>query len=147
MYNFTKLALELNEPNDEAVAPTDSRRRPDQRSMENGRWDEANRLKERLEQKQREAHKLVEAKAEKNGQFWTASHSQSILHSQQKPRPKNHYTAFPRSGQDPAELLAQPRWFKKIHDQNTDTAIHLVLNQEYWECKERQDWSRCPDIF
>ena len=27
---------------EEGVAPTDSRRRPDQRLMENGQWDEAN---------------------------------------------------------------------------------------------------------
>lgn len=35
MHNFTKLAIELNEP-EEGVAPTDSRLRPDQRLMENG---------------------------------------------------------------------------------------------------------------
>lgn len=52
MYNFNKLAIELNEPED-GVAPTDSRLRPDQRLMELGRWDEANAEKERLEVKQR----------------------------------------------------------------------------------------------
>ncbi len=43
--NFTELAVELNE--DEAgVASTDSRRRrPDQRLMEETRWDEANQEK------------------------------------------------------------------------------------------------------
>ena len=40
MYYFTELAVQLNEP-EEGVAPTDSRRRPDQRLMEEGRWDEA----------------------------------------------------------------------------------------------------------
>ena len=35
MYNFSRLAIELNEPED-GVAPTDSRLRPDQRLMENG---------------------------------------------------------------------------------------------------------------
>lgn len=40
-YNFTEFACQLNEeePN---VAPTDTRRRPDQRLMENARWDESN---------------------------------------------------------------------------------------------------------
>lgn len=52
MYNFNKFAIELNEP-EEGVAPTDSRLRPDQRLMEQGRWDEANTEKERLEVKQR----------------------------------------------------------------------------------------------
>lgn len=52
MYFFSSLALTLNEP-EEGVAPTDSRRRPDQRLMEDGRWDEANAEKQRLEEKQR----------------------------------------------------------------------------------------------
>ena len=52
MYYFSSLALTLNEP-EEGVAPTDSRRRPDQRLMEAGRWDEANAEKQRLEEKQR----------------------------------------------------------------------------------------------
>lgn len=35
MHNFTRLAIELNEP-EPGVAPTDSRLRPDQRLMEEG---------------------------------------------------------------------------------------------------------------
>ena len=64
MYFFSQLAIEMNEAED-GVAPTDSRLRPDQRCMEDGRWDEANRVKVRLEEKQREARKLREAQAEK----------------------------------------------------------------------------------
>ncbi|CAF3409784.1 unnamed protein product [Rotaria sp. Silwood1] len=60
MYNFTELAIELNE-DEPGVAPTDSRRRPDQRLMEEGRWDEANQEKLRLEEKQRHARKIREA--------------------------------------------------------------------------------------
>ncbi|XP_070587524.1 oxysterol-binding protein 2-like, partial [Erythrolamprus reginae] len=62
MYFFSKLALTLNEPED-GVAPTDSRVRPDQRLMENGKWDEANMEKQRLEEKQRAVrrHREVEA--------------------------------------------------------------------------------------
>lgn len=40
-YNFTELACQLNELED-GVAPTDSRMRPDQRLMEEGRWEESN---------------------------------------------------------------------------------------------------------
>ena len=40
-YNMSRLACELNEV-EEGVCPTDSRLRPDQRLMEEGRWDEAN---------------------------------------------------------------------------------------------------------
>eukprot|EP00064_Thunnus_orientalis_P006420 superscaffoldBa00000665_g6437 len=62
MYYFTALALTLNEPED-AVAPTDSRRRPDQRLMEDGRWEEANAEKQRLEEKQRIARREREREA------------------------------------------------------------------------------------
>lgn len=53
-YHFTKFAVELNEW-EAGVAPTDSRNRPDQRLMEEGNWDEANRVKVLLEDKQRAA--------------------------------------------------------------------------------------------
>jgi hypothetical protein len=51
-YNFTRLAVELNEPEPE-TAPTDSRLRPDQRKLEEGNFEEADRLKIELETKQR----------------------------------------------------------------------------------------------
>jgi len=53
-YHFTKFAVELNE-REPGVAPSDSRNRPDQRHMEEGNWDEANRVKVLLEDKQRAA--------------------------------------------------------------------------------------------
>lgn len=49
---------------EEGVAPTDSRNRPDQRLMEDGKWDEANQVKFLLEEKQRSARKKREADAE-----------------------------------------------------------------------------------
>ena len=62
-YNFTEMASQLNEF-EEGVAPTDSRRRPDQRLMEEGNWDEANEEKLRLEEKQRAARRQREMEAE-----------------------------------------------------------------------------------
>lgn len=62
MYFFSSLALTLNEP-EEGLAPTDSRLRPDQHLMENGRWDEANVEKQKLEEKQRAVRRRREAKA------------------------------------------------------------------------------------
>lgn len=62
MYYFSELALTLNAW-EAGTAPTDSRLRPDQRLMENGRWDEANAEKQRLEEKQRLARKRREAEA------------------------------------------------------------------------------------
>ncbi|XP_037328186.2 oxysterol-binding protein 1-like isoform X3 [Pungitius pungitius] len=64
MYFFSSLALTLNEP-EEGVAPTDCRRRPDQRLMEDGRWDEANAEKQRLEEKQRTVRREREREAVK----------------------------------------------------------------------------------
>lgn len=63
MYNFTLLACQLNEPEEE-VAPTDSRLRPDQRLMEDGQWDEANQVKVLLEDKQRAVRRKREEEAE-----------------------------------------------------------------------------------
>lgn len=61
-YYFTQLAVELNEM-EEGVAPTDSRLRPDQRLMEEGRWDEANDTKVLLEEKQRAVRRKREQEA------------------------------------------------------------------------------------
>lgn len=62
MYYFSALALALNEL-EEGMALTDSRLRPDQRLMEEGRWDEANAEKQRLEEKQRAVRRRREAEA------------------------------------------------------------------------------------
>lgn len=61
-YHFTNLAFELNEP-EKGVAPTDSRHRPDQRLMEVSKWDEANSVKQLLEEAQRVRRRAREAKA------------------------------------------------------------------------------------
>jgi len=45
------------------VAPTDSRLRPDQRLMEQGRWDEANLENVRIEEKQHLTRKKRKAEA------------------------------------------------------------------------------------
>jgi hypothetical protein len=49
---------------EEGLAPTDSRKRPDQRLMEEGKWDEANDEKLRLEEKQRAARRQRELEAD-----------------------------------------------------------------------------------
>ena len=72
MYYFTELTLALNQP-DSSVAPTDSRRRPDQRLMENCKWDEANQEKQKLEELQRTRRRKREfeaSEAEKEGKVY-----------------------------------------------------------------------------
>uniref|UniRef100_A0A670JGT0 Oxysterol-binding protein n=1 Tax=Podarcis muralis TaxID=64176 RepID=A0A670JGT0_PODMU len=112
MYFFSNLALTLNEP-EERIAPTDSRQRPDQRLMENGKWDEANAEKQRLEEKQRAVRRKREAEA--------------------------------------AEALEEgtgysPLWFERKVDPVTGELM-CVYKGGYWEAKEQQQWSACPNIF
>ncbi|CAH1802241.1 unnamed protein product [Owenia fusiformis] len=97
MYNFTKLAMEINEM-EEGIAPTDSRYRPDQRAMERGEWDEANRLKLLLEEKQRAVRRKREAEqAEANEQG----------------------VEFP---------AYEPLWFKQEHCKYTGKHVHTFKN-------------------
>ncbi|XP_055670530.1 oxysterol-binding protein 1 [Falco peregrinus] len=115
MYYFSELALTLNAP-ESGTAPTDSRWRPDQRLMENGRWDEANAEKQRLEEKQRISRKRREAEAA-------------------------------RATEDgPPHDPYKPLWFERKKDPVTQELAH-VYKGGYWESKEKQDWSLCPDIF
>ena len=58
--------MELNEP-EPGVAPTDSRLRPDQRLLEEGKAAEADRVKLLLEQKQRAVRAEREKAAETLG--------------------------------------------------------------------------------
>ncbi|KAM6931068.1 oxysterol-binding protein 2 isoform 2-T2 [Xenentodon cancila] len=115
MYYFSALALTLNEA-EEGVALTDSRLRPDQRLMEEGRWDEANSEKQRLEEKQRAVRRRREAEA-----------SEALDEGRD-------YEGY------------QPLWFHQRRDSITGETS-FVFKGGYWEAKESQDWSMCPDIF
>ncbi|XP_029367194.1 oxysterol-binding protein 2 isoform X2 [Echeneis naucrates] len=115
MYYFSALALTLNEM-EEGVGLTDSRLRPDQRLMEDGRWDEANSEKQRLEEKQRAVRRRREAEA-----------SDALDEGRE-------YEGY------------QPLWFHQRRDSLTGET-NFVYKGGYWEAKDRQDWSICPDIF
>lgn len=39
-----------------------------------------------------------------------------------------------------------PKWFVKEEDSQVGGLVHHFTG-EYWTCKEKQDWSRCPDVF
>lgn len=43
---------------------------------------------------------------------------------------------------DPYKAL----WFERKKDPVTKELTHIYRGG-YWECKEKQDWSSCPDIF
>ena len=82
-YNFTSLAVELNEM-EAGVAPTDSRHRPDQRLMELGLWDDANTCKLLLEEKQRTARRQRERQMEEaaaQGTTYCHTHTHTHTHT------------------------------------------------------------------
>lgn len=175
MYFFSDLALTLNEP-EERVAPTDSRLRPDQRLMESGRWDEANVEKQRLEEKQRAVRRRREAEAvealeegemlrDAGGQrpavsrcgdavrrprrVWGVREGPRLdsggwgerrTRREKQPLPP----ASPRPGKDYEGYI--PLWFERKVDAVTGELI-CVYKGGYWEAKDKQDWSACPDIF
>ncbi|XP_077445188.1 oxysterol-binding protein 1 isoform X3 [Stigmatopora argus] len=133
MYYFTALALTLNEA-EEPVAPTDSRRRPDQRLMEAGRWDEANGEKQRLEEKQRLARREREREAlgqRASGRREEAADEDWMTDPSLKSGPHDLYKAL---------------WFERGQDPVAGEQVH-VYKGGYWEAKERGCWEGCPDIF
>lgn len=72
-YGFTRFAIELNEFTEnlkEDLPPTDSRFRPDQRLFENGKVDEAELEKQRIEEKQRDRRREFEAKGTQHTPLW-----------------------------------------------------------------------------
>lgn len=153
MYYFTEFAVQLNEP-EQGVPPTDSRLRPDQRLMEEGRWDEANQEKLRLEEKQRTARKAREAAAVE-----AAAAAPTYPNSIDSKNPSSSTPTADNDDDDDIDKMMrlqasnahkssdpEPAWFKRTIDPFTNLPIHVFKN-EYWDCKAKQDWSRCPDLF
>lgn len=72
-YGFSRFAMELNEilPDEASIlAPTDSRFRPDQRLLEEGKIQEAELEKSRIEALQRDKRKRREALKEEYKPTW-----------------------------------------------------------------------------
>ncbi|XP_037328195.2 oxysterol-binding protein 1-like isoform X10 [Pungitius pungitius] len=131
MYFFSSLALTLNEP-EEGVAPTDCRRRPDQRLMEDGRWDEANAEKQRLEEKQRTVRREREREAVKAASSPEEAVTEDSIND--SPSKSTHPDSY------------QAMWFEKLDDPVSGETLH-VYKGGYWEAKEQGSWDMCPEIF
>ncbi|KAM3179098.1 hypothetical protein ACTXT7_001236 [Hymenolepis weldensis] len=139
MYNFTQFAMQLNNrPEDEPnLCPTDSRLRPDQRLMEEGLWDEANAEKVRLEEKQRMRRREMALKLlGTDGADSAAAVGGSVASS----------TPLPAALMDTLDQTHKPLWFEKVVDEDTGLET-LKFNGKYWKCKEKNDWSVCPDLY
>lgn len=172
MYNFTELAVQLNEP-EAGVAPTDTRLRPDQRLMEDAKWDEANKEKLRLEEKQRNSRRQREMKSalangtNLDGEPLNSPSSSLATNNNSEEISSNNDTTITTDSTKSLSSLSvgtaglpannanngntslhehEPVWFKKINDPYTNQPIHVFKN-EYWDCKMRNDWSKCPDIY
>ncbi|XP_077102129.1 oxysterol-binding protein 1 isoform X4 [Siphateles boraxobius] len=167
MYYFSTLALTLNEP-EEGVAPTDSRRRPDQRLMEQGRWEEANAEKQRLEEKQRtvrrerereancSASPSEEAKEPADGALIEDSISDSPLKTEEveiasEPSETTYKTDMDETSSDLSLSSGhqdnyKAMWFERRVDPATGEPTHIYTGG-YWEAKEQGSWDSCPDIF
>uniref|UniRef100_A0A8C2JV61 Oxysterol-binding protein n=1 Tax=Cyprinus carpio TaxID=7962 RepID=A0A8C2JV61_CYPCA len=154
MYYFSTLALTLNEP-EEGVAPTDTRKRPDQRLMEQGRWEEANTEKQRLEEKQRtvrrererEANRAAspseEGKESADGALIEDSISDSPLKTEEVEIASEPSETTYKSGHQDNYT---PMWFERLVDPMTGEPTHIYKGG-YWEAKEQGYWDSCPDIF
>ena len=64
-YGFTEFSMSLNQEDETVTCPTDSRKRPDQRLLEEGLVEEASSEKFKLEEKQRSFRKKRESRKEK----------------------------------------------------------------------------------
>ncbi|KAI4832675.1 hypothetical protein KUCAC02_015634 [Chaenocephalus aceratus] len=158
MYFFSSLALTLNE-SEEGVAPTDSRRRPDQRMMEDGRWDEANAEKQKLEEKQRivrrererEAVKAASTPEEADGVETGTEASEVSDETDTEDSPPLTPVASPYGPSHVPFQSAHPdnyqaMWFDKFDDPASGETLH-VYKGGYWEAKEQGSWDMCPEIF
>ncbi|CAH8562178.1 unnamed protein product [Schistosoma intercalatum] len=149
MYCFTRLALQLNEP-DEDVCPTDSRLRPDQRLMEAGRWDEANRAKVELEELQRQRRRQMAAELAAQSLASSKQDETSDIHSKSESSVSEQYNS--QSSPSASNLLDivdsqhKPLWFTKEFDQFTNKETYIFTGK-YWEHKLIHDWSMCPKIY
>jgi hypothetical protein len=127
IYGFSEFTCSLNEP-EEGVAPTDSRLRPDQRYMEEGNFEVANKTKLQLEEKQRSKRRKREALGARAAEAAAAGRSEEAARLEK-------------------EATYAPLWFRKEYDPLTNTMMH-VYNGGYWEGKHRGDWGvEFPDIF
>lgn len=103
--------------------------------MEEGRWEDANKEKVRIEEKQRTVRRKRESDAEKaaaegNSTFFLCKFTL--------------YCIYSPSGRPYAPY--KPLWFEQKTQEGSDVITHIYKGS-YWETKESQDWSQCPDIF
>jgi oxysterol-binding protein 1 len=126
-FHFSHLGMLLNQTDknlDKVLPLTDSRKRPDQRAMELGQWDKADKMKESLENNQRklraELVRQYEATRVPSGP--------------------------PAKGIEIGEKWWSPRWFAREVEKDTKEE-HWRYTGEYWNCRKSKWPDYVLDIF
>lgn len=80
--------------------------------------------------------------------MWDESNSEKLrLEEQQRQRRRQRETEAEKATAEGRPYpIFEPIWFRKEKEEGTDNVIH-VYNGQYWDCKSKQDWSKCPSIF
>ncbi|CAK8694475.1 unnamed protein product [Clavelina lepadiformis] len=71
---------------------------------------------------------------------------QGLEDSQRARRRKREAEAIAKKAAGQQVELYKPIWFSSKKCEITGEIFNVYQN-EYWECKEKADWSRCPSIF
>lgn len=114
-FNLTDFSLILNQTSpqlDKCLPLTDSRKRPDQRAMEEGRWDEADKTKEKCEVNQRVRRKRIVGVYDKTGVPYGP----------------------PSKGLEFGEKWWTPRWFIREIEADTNEG-HWKFSGDYWKLR------------
>lgn len=119
-FNLTAFSMALNQTSpslSEYLPPTDSRKRPDQRAMENGLWELADTKKEECEVGQRKRRKEIVELFEQTGKPYGP----------------------PATGLEFGEKWWSPRWFVRELENDTNEG-HWRFTGSYWSLRSQQKW-------
>ncbi|CAD5215316.1 unnamed protein product [Bursaphelenchus okinawaensis] len=82
-----------------------------------------------------------------DGQWDEANEEKEKLEERQRTKRKiREQEAEQAMRQGKAYPEYEPSWFEKTQDECTGSVIHVYKN-EYWSCKEKQDWAKSKEIF
>jgi hypothetical protein len=114
-FNLTRFSMAINQTSptlNKCLPPTDSRKRPDQRAMENGLWELADAKKEECEMNQRRRRKEIVELFEQTGTPYGP----------------------PASGLEFGEKWWCPRWFTRELENDTNE-VHWKFTGSYWKIR------------
>ncbi|CAJ0562042.1 unnamed protein product, partial [Mesorhabditis spiculigera] len=79
---------------------------------------------------------------------WDAANAKKVeIEEKQRVRRRQAEVEAARVAKEGKEVPeVKPLWFDKLLDPDTKLPVY-ISNGDYWKCKDRQDWSRCPDLF